>query len=161
MLPNYLSWSPQYPYANSGCQCWWLVVVLLLLCVLLALTLIWWWECVLFVLVLPPWLLYCGRPANSNKYLSGWSSQSAALSLTLRCRSASFTCHFLMSSCVSRCVVSPQPHTSMVVRVYGILRYSICNKTKLATQITWMLCGTVYSSSYSYFLLVHLIVNDA
>lgn len=72
-------------------------------------------------------LLYCGRtPAISNKYRSGWSSQSAALILTHRCRSASFTCHRLMSSCRSRCVWSPQPHTSMFVTAYGIDWNSIC-----------------------------------
>lgn len=42
-------------------------------------------------------------------YLSGLSYQSAAVSLTVRCRSASITCHFLISSCISRICRSPQP----------------------------------------------------
>lgn len=63
---------------------------------------------------------YTGRPANSNKYLSGWSSHSAALNLTHLCRSASFTCHFFTSNCASLFAWSPQPHTSIQLILQGI-----------------------------------------
>jgi len=44
---------------------------------------------------------YVCRPANSNKYLSGWSSHSLDVSLRVRFFSASLICQFLMSSCIS------------------------------------------------------------
>uniref|UniRef100_A0A1A9V2K9 Uncharacterized protein n=1 Tax=Glossina austeni TaxID=7395 RepID=A0A1A9V2K9_GLOAU len=50
-------------------------------------------------------------PARDLPDTDDRSIQSAAASFRVRCRSAFLICHFLISNCTSRDVLSPQPHT--------------------------------------------------